>query len=108
MIENNIKQCLILLRKCFFLLLTRIVILIASIHTKYVSLSDQKCKIQPTLIDLHPNEYIQGLSYYPFGVNLHICVESGNNVNDRSSKVCLPSKPEDLNLSMFNMITGIN
>ena len=29
----------------------------ASNHTKCVSLSNQKCKIQPILINLHPNEY---------------------------------------------------
>ena len=27
---------------------------------------------------------------------------------DVSNKVCLPSKTEDLNLSVLNMITGIN
>ena len=26
-------------------------------HTKCVLLSNQKCKIQPALINLHPNEY---------------------------------------------------
>ena len=39
-------------------------------HTKCVSLSNQKCMIQPTLINLHPNEYIQDLLYYPFVVKL--------------------------------------
>ena len=29
----------------------------ASNHTKWVSLRNRKCKIQPTLINLHPNEY---------------------------------------------------
>ena len=28
----------------------------ASNHTMYVSLSNQKCMTQPTLINLHPNE----------------------------------------------------
>ena len=28
-------------------------------HTKWVMLSNQKCMIQPTLINLHPNEYSQ-------------------------------------------------
>ena len=28
----------------------------ASNRTKYVSLSNKKCILQPTLIDLHPNE----------------------------------------------------
>ena len=39
-------------------------------YTKFVSLSNQKCMIQPTLINLHPNEYIQELYYYLFVVNL--------------------------------------
>ena len=29
----------------------------ASNHTKCVSLNNQKCKIQPILVKLHPNEY---------------------------------------------------
>ena len=33
----------------------------ASTHTKCVSLSKQKCEIQPTFINLYPNEYIQEL-----------------------------------------------
>ena len=28
-------------------------------HAKWVLLNNQKCKIQPTLINLHPNEYSQ-------------------------------------------------
>ena len=32
-------------------------------HTKCVSLSNQKSKVQPTLINLHPNQYSQELHY---------------------------------------------
>ena len=77
-------------------------------HTKCVSLSNQKCEIQPTLINLHANEYSQEFHYYPFAVNLNQCVGSCNILNDLSNKVCFPNKTEDLNLSVFNMITGIN
>ena len=38
----------------FIVLLSNIVS--ASNHRKCVPLSNQKCKIQPTLINLHPNE----------------------------------------------------
>ena len=31
-----------------------------------------------------------------------------NTLNDLSNNVCVPNKTEDLNLSVFNMITGIN
>ena len=32
-------------------------------HAKCVSMSYQECMIQPTLINLHPNEYSQELHY---------------------------------------------
>ena len=63
---------------------------------------------QPILINLHPNEYSQKFHYYPFAVKLDICVGSSNTLNDLSNKVCVSNKTEDLNLSAFNMITGIN
>ena len=71
----------------------------ASNHTKCVSLSNQKCEIQTTVINLHLNEYSQEFHYYPFSVQLARCFGSCN---------CIPNKTEDLNLSIFNMITGIN
>ena len=71
-------------------------------------MSNQKCMIQPTLINLHPKKYSQEFHYYPFAVKLDGCVGSCNTRNDLSNKVCVPNKTEDLNLSVFNMITGIN
>ena len=62
---------------------------------------------QPTLISLHPNEYIQKFHYYPFVVKLDRCVGSCNTINDLSIKVCIPNKTEDLNLSIFKTITEI-
>ena len=48
-----------LIKNRFIGLLTGIVN--ASNHTKCISLSNQKCKTQPTIINLHPHGYIQGL-----------------------------------------------
>ena len=70
-------------------LLTSIVVN-ASGHTKCASLSNKKCEIQLTLIILYPSEYGQELHYYQIKV-------------DR----CVSNKTENLNLSMFNLITGI-
>ena len=72
----------------------------ASNHTKCVSLSNQKCIIEPTLINLYPNEYREELHYYPFVVKLERFVGSCNTLNDLFNKVCVPNKTEDLNLSM--------
>ena len=60
-----------LIKRIFIGLLSSIVD--ASNQTKFISLSNQKCKIRPTLINLHPNEYSQEFHYYPFSVKLHKC-----------------------------------
>ena len=73
-----------LTKKTFIGLLT--VPVKGSNHTKCTSLSNQKCEIQPTLINLHPNEYSQEFHYYSFAVKLGRCVGSCNTVNNLSNK----------------------
>ena len=73
-----------------------------------ISLNNQQCIAQPTLINLHPNEYIQGLRYYPLALNLDRCMGSCNTINDLSNRACVANKSEDLDLRVFNVITGIN
>ena len=92
-----------LIKNMFVRLLTGLVH--ASNHTKCSSLSNQKCANQSTLINLDPNEYNQESHYYPFAIKLDRCVGSCNTLNDLSNKVCIPNKTEDLNLTVFNMIT---
>ena len=86
--------------------MTRIVVN-ASNHTKCVSLRNRKCEIQSTFINLHPNEYSQELHYYLLAIKLDRCLGSCKTLNDLSNKVCVPNKTEDLNMHVFNMITGI-
>ena len=85
----------VFIKKMVIGLLTSIVNV--SNHTKCVSLNNQQCMTHPTLINLHPNEHSQGLSYYPFAVNLDRCVGSCNTLNDLSNKVSVQSKTEYLN-----------
>ena len=59
-------------------------------------------------INLHPNEYTQGLCYYPFSVNVDRLVGRCSTLNDLPYKVRVPNKTEDLNLSVLNMIIRIN
>ena len=89
-----------------FVLIKKMSIGLLTGRTINVSLSNRKCMTQPSIISLHPNEYTQGLLYYPFAANLDRCVGSCNTFNDLSNKVCVPNKTEDLN--MINMIAGIN
>ena len=65
-----------LIKKIFIALLTGLVQ--GSNHTKCIFLSNQKCMIQPTHINLHPNEYSQDFHKYPFAFKLDRFVESCN------------------------------
>ena len=96
-----------LIKKIFVGLLTGLVNW--SNHTKFVSLSNQKCITQPTLINLDPNVYCHQFHYYPLAFKLDRYIGSFNTLNDLSNKVCAPNKTEDLNMSVFSrIITGIN
>ena len=65
-------------------------------------------RTQPTLFNLHPNEYSQRLDYYyPFSVDLDKCVGNCNTVNDLSNRECLPKKTKDFSMYVLNIITGI-
>ena len=77
-------------------------------HIKRVPLNNQKRMAQSTFINLHPNECSHELCYYPLAVNLNVCIGSSNTLGNLSSKVCVPNETEDLNLHVFDMITGIN
>ena len=92
------------IKKLFIALLASIVN--TSNPIKCVSLSNKKCEIQPTLINLHPNECNQELHYYPFADKLNKCVGSCNTLNGLSNRVCVPNKTEDLNTHVF--CTGKN
>ena len=63
---------------------------------------------QPTLINLHSNEHRQKFHCNPFVVKLGRCVRNCNTLNDLSNILCVPNKTEDLNLTVFIMITGLN
>ena len=80
----------------------------ASNHTKHMSIGNQKCTTQRTLINLKPNEFTQTLTYSSFAVKLSRRSGGCDTVNCLSNKVRFPNKTEDLNLSVFNMITRIN
>ena len=60
--------------------------------------------IQPTLINLHPNEYSQEFHYYLFAIKLDWCVGSYNTLNYLSNKVCVPNKTEKLKLACLTWL----
>ena len=60
------------------------------------------------IVNIHKYFMKKEFYYYLSAVKLDRCVGSCNTLNDLSNKACVPIKTEDLNLSVFSMITGIN
>ena len=66
-----------------------------------ISLNNQSCMTAPCmkiLIDLNPEEYNQGLRYYPFMVNLDRCGRSCNKFDYSSCRTCVPNKTENVKI----------
>ena len=77
-----------------------------SSHIPCLLLSNQRCEIQPTVINLHTNEYSQELHYYPFAIKLDKCVGSCNTLNDLPNRICVPNKRKDLNIHVLIWLQG--
>ena len=63
--------------------------------------------LKSNLINLHPNEYNQELHYHPCAVKLDKCAGSFTFLITYLIREYV-NKTEDLNIHIFNMITGKN
>ena len=70
-------------------------------HTKCVFWNNQPYITRPTLVNLNPNKCSQGLHYYQILVKTNRCNGNCNTFNDFPNRVCVPSKKEDINLSVL-------
>ena len=59
---------------------------------KYVSMSNQECKIRPEIININSNK----LLFYPYSVKINKCSGSYNNINDPFAKLCAPDVAKNI------------
>ena len=79
-----------------------------SLATKFISFINEPFLARPTLLDLNPDELSQGPCRYAIMISLGKRGESCNNLDDLSSRTCVSNKTEEINLNVFNIITGLN
>ena len=73
-------------------------------YKKCVSLSNQKCLVQPVLVNLHPNEYSRKLHYHLFQLNQRHLLKIVILLMTYLTKYVV-KKTKDLNIHVFNVIT---
>ena len=65
-----------------------------AISLSFISMSNQKCKARPEIINVNNNNPI----FYPFSIKTSKCSGNCNNINDPYAKVCVPGVIKDLSI----------
>ena len=74
------------------------------LETKFVSLNNESFMTKPTLIVLN----LIKLNYYTFMISLDKLNGSCNVLDGLFTKICVPSKTNDINVEIFKTISRIN
>ena len=69
-----------------------------------IPLKNQECKVRPKIGDINSNNPI----FYPFRVKINKCSGNCDNINDPYAKICVPDTLKDLNVRVFNLMSGTN
>ena len=71
---------------------------------KCISISNQKCKVRPEIVNVNSNEP----AIFPFSIKTSKCSGSCNNINDLYAKLYVPDVFRNLNVKVFNLMSRTN
>ena len=71
---------------------------------KYVSLDNQSYQARPKLVHINSNQTF----FYPFAANVNKCGRNCNNIDDPYGPVCVTNKVKNINLKVFNLLSGVD
>ena len=66
--------------------------------------NNQECKIRPEIVNVNSNEPL----LYPFSIKTSKCNGICNNINSPHAKLCVPDVVKNLNIKVFNLMSGTN
>ena len=69
-----------------------------------ISMSNQKCKVRPEIVNVNSNNPI----FYPFSIKTSKCSGKCNNINDPYAGICVPDIIKNLNVKVFNLMSRTN
>ena len=67
-------------------------------------MSNQECKVRPIIVSINSNEPL----FYPHRVIVNKCCGSCNEINNPFAKLCVPDVVKNMNIKVFNLISGTN
>ena len=78
--------------------------LVSTTSLNSISMKNQECKVRSEITNVNSNEPV----FYPFSIKTSKCSGSCNNINDPYAKICVPNVIKDLNVKVFNLMSGTN
>ena len=69
-----------------------------------ISMSNQPCQTRPEIVNVNSNNPI----FYPFSIKISKCSGNCNNINYPYAKICVPDIVKNLNVKVFNLMSGTN
>ena len=78
--------------------------LVSTTSLNCISMKNQECKARPEIINVNSNNPI----FYPFSIKINQCSGNFNNINNTYEKICVPDVVNDLNVKVFNLMSGTN
>ena len=67
-------------------------------------MNNQEFKVIPQIINVNSNELV----FYPFSIKTSKWSGGCSNINDPSSKICVPDVIKNLNVNVFNLMSRTN
>ena len=71
---------------------------------KCVTLNNWPCQARPRLVNINSDETL----FYSFNVTVKKCGGSCSTINDPYTPVCAPNKVKNIDVKVFNLISGAN
>ena len=93
---------LIFIKKIFYIASLCLSSLVSVIPLRCISLKNQECKVRSKIADINSNNPI----FYPFSVKINKYSGNCNNINNPYAKICVPDTVKDLNVRVFNLMSG--
>ena len=67
-------------------------------------MNNEECKVRPEIVSVNGDDPM----FFPYSVKTRKCSGSCNNINNPLAKLCVPDVVKNLNVKVFNLVSGTN
>ena len=92
------------IKKCFFTGLTFLSALTSVNMLSRISMNNQECKVRPQIVNVNGDDPV----FFTFSIKTSKCSGSCNSINDPLAKLCISDVVKNLNVKVFNLVSGTN